>query len=203
MTALDHMIYALLWLSFGVGHSLLAGWNVKRSLQHLVKSAYRLFYNLLATLHIGLVILVGDVWLSDNARPFEWMEPFTPLLIILQLLGVGILLVALSHYDLGRFAGTTQIRTGERETDEPVAREPLHTGGLHRWVRHPLYLGAFLILWPRATDEFALATAIWASLYFIIGAKFEERRLIALYGSEYQDYQRRVPMIVPNRFFPT
>lgn len=112
----------------------------------------------------------------------------------LAILGLIVICIALLGYDRGRFLGTTQIRAPETAPDEA-----LKLGGLHRYVRHPLYSGLFLVLWGHAQTEFAVATAVWGSIYLVIGAGFEERRLIARYGAAYTDYRRRVPAFVPWR----
>jgi protein-S-isoprenylcysteine O-methyltransferase Ste14 len=36
-----------------------------------------------------------------------------------------------------------------------------------------------------------------ATVYFIIGAMHEERRLLSVFGEEYERYQRNVPGILP------
>jgi protein-S-isoprenylcysteine O-methyltransferase Ste14 len=111
----------------------------------------------------------------------------------MQLIGLCVLLVALKQYDLGRFSGLSQLRRG---SDQPVD-EPLHLTGLHRYIRHPLYLGAYLYLWGGAVDEFGFQTALWASLYLFIGTWFEERKLISQYGAEFQVYKNKVPSLLP------
>jgi protein-S-isoprenylcysteine O-methyltransferase Ste14 len=75
--------------------------------------------------------------------------------------------------------------------------EPLQFRGLNRYVRHPLYAAGFMILWGRAGDPFAVATAVWGSLYLLIGTRLEERRLIRMFGSRYERYRRRVPAYFP------
>jgi len=113
-------------------------------------------------------------------------------------LGLLVLLLALRDYDLGRFAGTAQVRSCRRGTDEPED-EPLHTGGFHAYVRHPLYTGAYLLVWGNAQDPLGLATAVWASAYLAVGTWFEERRLLALYGDAYARYRAKVPALIPWR----
>ncbi len=112
------------------------------------------------------------------------------------MLGVGVLVLALREYDLGLFSGLKQIRAGKQGAPEDED-EPLVTDGLHRFVRHPLYLGAYMIIWGGAVSDFGLATAVWGSLYLFIGTRHEERSLSALYGEAYADYKRRVPAIIP------
>ena len=103
--------------------------------------------------------------------------------------------LALSMYDLGRFSGITQLITGEKTSS--ASNEPLQRQFLNRWVRHPLYTAAFFLLWGGATSTLGLWTAIWGTIYLIIGTLFEERKLVRIYGNDYRIYQREVP-----RYFP-
>ncbi len=105
--------------------------------------------------------------------------------------------VALKDYDLGRFGGLWYLRRGVTPGSVAEPPEPLVVGGLHRYLRHPLYTAAFLLLWGLVDGPFALATATWASAYFLIGTWFEERKLVRLYGETYRDYRRRVPAYLP------
>ncbi len=68
---------------------------------------------------------------------------------------------------------------------------------LYRYVRHPIYVGWFLIFWATPTMTvthlvFALAT----SAYMLIAIQLEERDLIDAHP-EYEEYRRSVPMLVP------
>ena len=192
-----HIVYALAWFSFGVGHSWLAGAGARDRLMPALGPYYRITYNAFAGLHLAAVWLAGK-WLLGGAAPFALPGAARAGLYGVSVLGLVILLLALRDYDLGRFAGTTQIRNHRRGIAAPED-EPLHTGGFHAWVRHPLYSGAYLILWGNAQDPFGLATAIWASAYLAVGTMFEERRLLKLYGEAYRRYRARVPAIIPWR----
>ncbi|MEL6965061.1 MAG: DUF1295 domain-containing protein, partial [Pseudomonadota bacterium] len=182
MTLLEHVAYAFLWLSFGVLHSALADRRLKEPVQHVIGSSYRVAYNIVATVHVATVYFLGRLLLASDALDFSLPQYWQTISLGLQVLGFAIIIVALSHYDLGRFVGITQIKRQEPDVDGEAAAEQLHITGLHRWVRHPLYLGVFLVLWSRVTGEFELATAVWASLYVVIGAKLEEGRLVGIYG---------------------
>lgn len=158
---------------------------------------YRVFYNAFAAINLGLVWWLGDFIFSDRP-PFDFSVEMHALLLAAYAVGWLIMLLGLRGYDLGRLAGIHQIRDflrGAGDTED----EPLRLDGLHRYVRHPLYSGGFLILWGRVTGEFELVTAVWASLYLLVGAWFEERRLLRLYGADYAEYRRRVPAFVPWR----
>ena len=192
-----HILYALLWASFGIGHSLLADARVKARLKPFFGAGYRLAYNLFAALHILAVVGAG-AWLLRDAAPFALPTALKIVQWALLGAGAGIFLVALAEYDLPRLIGTAQIkaaRAGKVLDDE----EALRTGGLHRYVRHPLYAGGFAVLWGRVADEATLATALWASLYLLIGTYAEERRLMARFGEAYARYRARVPAFVPWR----
>lgn len=192
-----HILYGLAWLSFGAGHSLLAGRRAKARLEPALGPYYRLAYNGFAAVHIAAVWLLG-AWLIGGAAAFALPGAVRAVLWGISGLGLIVLLVALRDYDLGRFAGTAQIRSSSRGTAEPED-EPLHTGGFHAYVRHPLYAGAYLLVWGNAQDPFGLATAVWASVYLAVGTACEERRLLALYGDAYARYRAKVPALIPWR----
>lgn len=190
-----YLLYAALWLSFGLGHSLLADARIKARLKPSFRAGYRLAYNLFAVLHVLLVVGAGW-WLLGDGAALDRANWIRVLQGAATLLGVTVFLVALFGYDLGRFAGTAQLRAsaeGKFLDDE----EPLRLSGLHRCVRHPLYSAGFLLLWGRIADEFTLATAVLASLYLVIGARFEEKRLLARFGEAYARYRNAVPAFVP------
>lgn len=196
MSSLEaHLWYALAWLSFGVAHSLLARDVAKTRLRPLLGAYYRLTYNIVAVFHLGLVWVIG--WVVFAGQDRFGLPPWTEAsLWALNIAGWLLLFFGLTGYDLGRMAGTRQIRNHRRGIEEPED-EPLRRDGLHRYVRHPLYSAGFLILWGRTFGEFELATALWGSLYLVVGAAFEERGLLRLYGADYADYRRRVPAFIP------
>ena len=196
MTKVEIFIYALLWLSFGFVHSLLARASTKRLLQPLFGRSYRFSYNLFSALHIGLVIIGGQIVLGENSLKFELGNVFTLLAAACQVGGVIVIALSLTQYDLGRFSGTTQL-FGDDDTS--ADEESLHITGMHRYVRHPLYLGACLYLVGGAVSEFGLQTALWGCLYLWIGTWFEERSLVNQYGIAYVEYREKVPAILPFR----
>lgn len=192
-----HVIYCLAWFSFGLGHSILASRKTKTWLEIKLGAYYRITYNAVASAHIIAVWLVG-IYLFDGATPFNLPEAAQTSMLGVSLVGVLILLIALKGYDLGLLAGTKQIRNSKMGITEP-SDEPLQTAGLHCYVRHPLYLGAYLILFGLIQDDRGLASAIWGSLYLFIGTIFEERNLIKIYGDAYKTYRQKVPSIIPWR----
>ena len=191
-----HLWYALAWLSFGLLHSVLAARSVKDGVGRLLGRSYRLAYNGFAIVHLGAVWLAGR-HLFRGAPSLDLPGWLTTAGDIAFIAGLVVLAVGMREYDGGRFLGLTQLRTPEEPEDEP-----LRVAGLHRYVRHPLYSGAFLVLWGHAQTQSGLATAAWGSLYLVIGTYFEERRLIALYGTDYSAYRKAVPAFFPWKFGP-
>lgn len=186
-----HVLYALAWLSFGAGHSLFAaarghGWLVRRCGRF-----HRLAYNAIAVVHLAAVGAVGWGLLGDRPA-FALPRPVVWAMTALAVAGVVGLIVFLRAYDPGRLLGTAQMHGAGEDADEP-----LRLDGIHRWVRHPLYLAGFLVLWGRAVDPLGLATAVWASAYLVIGSVYEERKLLARFGEPYADYRRCVPRFIP------
>jgi protein-S-isoprenylcysteine O-methyltransferase Ste14 len=74
----------------------------------------------------------------------------------------------------------------------------LPTGGLFACCRQPIYLGFALVMWtsPSWTLDRLLLAAGWG-LYCFVGPILKERRCIAIYGSEFESYSRRVPYFFP------
>ena len=76
---------------------------------------------------------------------------------------------------------------------------PFPVRGPYRWVRHPLYTGGLLLIWLTPVLTLNLLTLfVMLTIYLIVGARLEEQRLIHEFGAEYQEYQQRVPMLIPS-----
>lgn len=194
------LTYALLWMSFAFVHSLLTLTSVKLRLAPRLGVAYRLVYNLFALLHILVVFLIGRQ-LLDTGSFSLLSEGFIPILLsILRGCGLLVLLLSLQQYDLGRFSGLSQLRGNGLPNGlslDQAEEEPLNLEGLNRFVRHPLYSGLFLYFWGSADSPFGLWTALFASVYLILGSQHEEKSLVSTYGEAYQHYQAKIPAFVP------
>jgi protein-S-isoprenylcysteine O-methyltransferase Ste14 len=102
----------------------------------------------------------------------------------------------LDHFDL---FGVRQALVAWRGTKMPD--QSFRTPLLYKIVRHPLMLGFLLAFW--ATPVMTLGHLVFAlanTAYILVALQFEERDLIAAFGTAYQDYRRRVPMLLPRLF---
>lgn len=182
-------------LIYGVIHSFLASlWTkarVKNGLGPLAQRGYRLAYNVFAGVTL-LPILALPGLLPDRGLyriPFPWVL-FS---IFFQVMAAAALGVGLLQTGLWSFLGIQQL-LGSIENEPPV----LVVHGLYRWVRHPLYTAGLVFIWliPVMTVNL-LAFNIGLSGYILVGATFEERKLLREYGTAYAEYRERTPMLVP------
>ena len=90
------------------------------------------------------------------------------------------------------FIGLKQLFDGE------VRPFQLVTHGLYRWVRHPLYSAGLLFIWLTPVMSInTLIVILSATVYIIVGAFFEERKLERDYGAAYTEYKAATPMFIP------
>ena len=104
------------------------------------------------------------------------------------ILGMGLL-----QTDVWYFLGVRQLlQPGASESTELVV------SGLYRRVRHPLYIAALLFIWltPQMTLNL-LALNLGLTVYVLVGALLEERKLLHHFGQAYAEYQKRTPMLIP------
>jgi len=98
------------------------------------------------------------------------------------------------------FFGISLLIEGWREVYKATKENRLATEGLYGVVRHPQYTGIFLavfgqlIHWPTIPTVVLFPILVWA--YYRL-AKREENQMVKVFGSQYEDYKKRVPMFLP------
>ncbi len=90
--------------------------------------------------------------------------------------------------------------TGMEYLFKGITSEKLMITGIHKYVRHPLYMGAFIFIWGLfiVLPYFSFLIAnIFITAYTLIGIYFEESKLEMTFGDIYKEYKKQVPMIIP------
>jgi protein-S-isoprenylcysteine O-methyltransferase Ste14 len=183
------------WLVYFGLHSLLASIGVKQYVATRwprAMPAYRLVFNVLA-----VVLLAVPLWLSlTGSGPWlwRWSGVASYVSLTLSVAALAGFLWSLKYYDVSEFLGLRQLSERNASVDD---QEQFQLSPLHRWVRHPWYFFALVILWTRDMNAAMLVTAIMLTLYFIVGSRLEEQKLIRYHGEIYRRYRERVPGLVP------
>ncbi len=185
---------------FAVQHSVMARrWFKERWTQIVPWAIERSTFVLFASLALSLVIWqwrpIGvTIWSVEHpgVRAVLWT------LFAMGWTTVLIVTLLINHFDL----------FGLRQVWLPLVGKPytpvsFRTPALYRFVRHPLYLGFLLAFWMTPTMTLAhLVFAIATTAYIVLAIQFEEHDLIREHGAAYEEYRRRVPMLLPGRARP-
>lgn len=152
---------------------------------------YRLGYNVFSVVSFAPILYLAAT--LPNQPAYQVPAPWKYAMLGGQLVSAALLLAAFLQTGALSFAGLSQLfEAGEQAAGRLVTR------GLYRVVRHPLYTFSMAFLWlSPSVSQNSLALYAGVTLYFIVGAYFEERKLLREFGAAYADYQRRTPMFIP------
>ncbi len=192
---MELVLVGLAWLAYGALHSLLASFAFKNWLAHRwpdVMPAYRAGYNLVAVL--SLLPVLWLVYRTESEWLWRWTGAWAWLANGLALAALAGVALAARAYDMGEFLGLRQIRQRDHATAD---REGFRISPLHRFVRHPWYFFGLVLVWTRDMNAPLLVSAVAITLYFVIGSRLEENKLIAMHGEAYRRYRERVPGLLP------
>jgi protein-S-isoprenylcysteine O-methyltransferase Ste14 len=189
------IVDALLLGIFAIQHSVMARPAFKRWWTRIIPhESERSTFVLVSSL---LLLLLYWQWQPIPAQIWHVEgEPGRWALMGVSWLGWGIVFFStflINHFNL---FGLQQVFAALRKRDlpDPEFRTPL----LYKLVRHPLMMGFLLAFW--ATPDMTAGHLLFAAMttgYILVALQFEERDLIKLFGMAYQEYRRRVPMLVP------
>jgi protein-S-isoprenylcysteine O-methyltransferase Ste14 len=180
---------------FAVQHSVMARPTFKRWWTRFVpepieRSTYVLFSNAaMILLFLGWQPMGGVIWNVQHpgARSF-----------LLTLFAIGWLIVLVTTFMINHFdlLGLRQVWLAFHHV--PYTPPRFDTPGFYAHVRHPLYVGWIIAFWAAPTMTAAhLLFAALTTAYILVAIWFEEGNLMDLYGQDYVEYRRRVPMLVP------
>ena len=187
------ILFLVIW---GIFHSFLASMPVKKFIQNKIRRSvsrfYRLLYNVFAVISflpiIGLSIILPDTQLYSIQNPWVYF------LLAIQFLSLAIITIGLKQTGILDFLGLIGLMGSEEHFPKGLCMN-----GLYKFVRHPLYSAGLLFMWCSpimTTNSFIISFCL--TIYIVIGAKIEERKLVAEFGEIYEDYRLNVPMLIPS-----
>ncbi|KAA0257428.1 isoprenylcysteine carboxylmethyltransferase family protein [Deferribacter autotrophicus] len=192
-----YYILATYLIFYCILHSIMADDVIMNKIYY--KWWYRGFFVIIST-----VLLVPAVIIYSKIKSEYFFNPPLAIKIILYLINIAALLFgyyASKCYDNDEFLGIKQIREYfKKGVTEVNHHKKLIVKGALKYVRHPYYFAGIVLLWSRPLKVKDLLVNIIFTLYLILGAINEERKLIKYYGEEYINYKKEVPMLIP-RFF--
>ena len=188
----------VLFSVFALHHTVFARERIRRALAQALGPLERSFYVWVASLLFIAVCklwlpLPGIVWDVDGAARF--------ILIFLQIGGITFSVYSAAAIDIWELAGIRQLNS-QLPTPHSQKEFELKTTGPYGLVRHPIYLGWFLIVFAVGTMTMTrFVFAIVSCAYILLAIPFEERSLRRSSNGAYDRYMQKVPRkLVPGLY---
>jgi len=178
---------AVLWGGFALSWLLAAAWSRKTEKRAGISAelAYR------------IVLLIGGVLLAVPAHNYSgplrlWHVNLIEAWTCVGIIALGLIFSWWARIHLGPlWSGEITVKTDHRVVDT----------GPYRLVRHPIYTGILVAIFATAAAKgtiLGLGAALIITLGVWMKARLEERWLRQELGPDaYDDYRRRVPMLLP------
>ncbi len=201
MIAVKILVILLLYSTFGLVHTYLAKIEFKELVARRYPKFlpyYRFTYNIFALFHFSLVYkLTPDL----DFRLYDLPKPFDLIMLAVQYISLAGIIWVFYKIGFKEFLGIAQI---ERDLFEDYGSETLDeqtdliVDGPFKLCLHPIYF--FTSLWLLARPQMLLdyfISVLCIIVYFIIGAKYEEKRMLAHFGDRYKDYAQGKRRFIP------
>lgn len=198
---IDVLIIFILFAIYAAVHSLLASHRVKEDIKKSfgdLIAFYRLGYNLFAIFSLYFIYELSP---KPNLIIYDLPKPYDILILIPQFAALIGLLWSFKYICIKEFLGISQIeryiqKKYSSDLDEDLT---LTIDGPFKYSRHPIYFFSIIFLLFRPTmDLFYLTFFLLIVAYFYIGAYYEEKKLVRIFGEVYSRYQKSVPQIFPS-----
>jgi protein-S-isoprenylcysteine O-methyltransferase Ste14 len=191
----------VLFSVFGLHHSVFARERVRRAITQTLGPLERSFYVWLASL---LFIAVCKLWLPLPGTIWEMSGVARIALLLLQIGGITFSVYSAAAIDVWELAGVRQLKA-HRPTPPPSRPHTearfgetspvfeFKTTGPYGLVRHPIYLGWFLIVFAVGTMTMTrFVFALVSCAYLLVAIPFEERSLRRSSNGAYDRYMQHV-----------
>ncbi len=189
---IEYLTVVLATTLFGLQHSGISALRVKGKLiDRWGKEGYARIFNITSILTLLIAFLSMNFW--------DWIYFITqpaliqPLFFLLGILsGVGGVIISTMASRVISVSTVADMRT-DRKAE-------LITDGIYSRIRHPLYLATVLVFSALALIypfPVVIVFSLSMILYTMIGAYFEERKLVQHYGDDYLEYKKTAGFILP------
>lgn len=144
-------------------------------------------------LAVGLqAVLLLLLLVLPGRRPWSALWPPD----IAALAGVLLILAAIALF----VSAARTLSTALTPTPVPLAGETLRTGGVYRWVRHPIYSAVLM-----AAVGYSIAVGSWwqvgvcalLAVFFVFKARWEDTMLREAHGTAWSAYRSRTGALLP------
>ena len=181
-TVRDAITNILLFTVFAMHHSVMArtgakAWITRQLPPNLERSVY---------VWIASLLFLAVSWLWRPLPGVVWQLGGPGVVLYLaQLVGVVLTITAARLVGVWELAGVKQ-----PDPNRPVE---FRATGPFALVRHPIYLGWILLVFPTPLMTTAqLLFAVTSTVYLIAAIPFEERSLLEAHGDAYRAYQKQM-----------
>ena len=193
------IINIFLFVIFGIQHSGMARKGFKKWLTGFLpkaveRSTYIVFSNIaLMTVLYFWEPMGGVIWYFESTFARQ-------AIIAIYIFGWALVLFSsflINHFHLFGLQQTWGYFINKNYNDDHFV-----TPWIYTVIRHPLYVGWFILVWAAPTLTVAhLVFSLCCTLYIYIGVRFEEKDLVDDFGDSYKTYQSNVPMLIPGTKF--
>lgn len=175
------LIDVFLFTCFALHHSVFARTRFRALVERLAPpGTERAIYVWIASL---LFLGVSAAWLPVPGVFWRFTGAAGAVFVAIQLFGLALIAVAVRRLGVLTLAGLR----------EPDPAAPLADDGAYGLVRHPIYLGWFLLVWATPLmNGTRLVFAAVSCAYVLVAVIFEERDLRRTFGAAYDRYSQRV-----------
>ena len=189
------LINILLLGVFAVQHSVMARKGFKEKWTKIVPATIERSTYVLAS-SLALILLF---WQWRPMGSVIWDVSNSTLGTVLMAISlVGWLFVLISTFLIGHFElfGLKQVFLNLK--GKALSNCAFKKPAFYKVVRHPIYFGFTVAFWATPIMTAAhLLFAVGTLGYVLIGIFLEEKDLVSMYGSEYEEYKSQVSMLVP------
>ena len=202
---IDALIIAALFGLFGYSHTFLASNKLKKNIAEKAGDKiafYRLFYNAVSLISFLLIYGLSP---KPGIVIYDLNYPWDIIIFVFQFFSLMGFVWAVSAIDVWEFLGIKQVIRRSKGIYNPGELDEvseLKVDGPFKYSRHPIYFFSILFLGLRPTMSFFyLIFYLCLTAYFIIGAVYEEKKLVEKFGERYEEYRRNVSMLIPYKIF--